>query len=324
MKNITAKKSIHILGPGAMGLLWAAKCCENNWDVTLLHKNTSNIKLDEKLIFQSNRQRSEYALNQDHANTLNQPIQILLVTLKAHQLCTAIKPLLPNINRNTLIILSQNGIGAESELFNRFPVLHKNLILQLVTTHGALKISQYSVQQTGTGTCWIGYSPKFHPQNQNQPKNSALQKLLKLKMIDGWRNDLEILIWQKLIVNASINPLSAILRCKNGELLSSSLFPLLTEIVFECCSIAQRSNIPNANNSFNPDAMLNQIKKVCTDTASNNNSMLEDVIHHRKTEIKYINQYLLDIANRFGVAAPWNLCLTSILNSINHVKIGKT
>jgi 2-dehydropantoate 2-reductase len=317
----SAKQSIHILGPGAMGLLWASHLAKNDWDVTLLHQQQPATKT-ATIVLQTSSGLSRYSVKQQAATAAITKLKVLLVTVKANQLKKAIKPLLPKINQNTLLILSQNGVGSETELYQSFPKLRSNQVLQIVTSHAALRHSQTHVQQTGFGFCWIGYSPKFQTHKSQQlpkPQSHILHALLNLEMINGWSNNLEGLIWQKLIINASINPLAAILYCSNGELLSKSLLPLLKEIVSESCSIARQAGF----NDFKTAVMFEKVKQVCRDTATNKNSMLVDIINHRPTEIAYINQVLLDTANKLSLDAPWNLCLTSILNTINHVKMRK-
>jgi len=328
MNKNNSSQTIHILGPGAMGLLWACKLCEDNWGVTLVSKkgsknNKVTICYSEKnsSIVNSQPKTVKYQVNHIGVTDPIPKLSILLITVKAHQLSAAIKSLIKKKKKSTIIILTQNGLGAETEIYNRFPELNNTLILQTITTHSALRTNSFSVEQTGHGYCWIGNSPKFNPHNPEQPKSAKLYALLGLNLINGWHQNIDLLIWQKLIANASINPLSAILNCRNGELLKKDVIPLLTQIVEECCYIAKHSGLKFNQQRFNKQVMLKKVKQVCLDTANNRSSMLEDVIHHRQTEINYINQNFLNIANKVGIDAPWNLCLTSILNSINRVKI---
>jgi len=312
----SSTQTVHILGPGAMGLLWASHLANDGWDVTLL-LNRQSPKNIVSIHYQSTQGKSEHTVKQQSSATGVVNLETLIITVKAYQLCAAIKPLIPKINKNTLIILTQNGIGSEAELYQKFPEIRNNRVLQAVTSHGALKYQQNHVQQTGFGFCWIGNCPKFHHQQLKAPKSNSLEALLKLKMINGWRDDIEELTWQKLIINASINPLATILGCSNGELLSRSLLPLIKEIVIESSFIARQTGFI----TFDSALILEKVKQVCRDTTTNKNSMLVDVINHRPTEIGYINQFLLNKANNLGIDAPWNLCLTSILNTINHVKM---
>ncbi len=315
------KPPIFVLGAGAMGLLWASQLCKQGWRVCLIHKNLPAQLKSSPISLISADNKINYKVSHFLASQIDTKIPMLLVTVKAHQLAKAIKPLLPRITPRTLIVLTQNGMGADKELLTHFPQLRQNLVLQTVTTHGALKLGILEVKQTGVGYCWLGNNPYFHPNNIKPPNSSELDLFLQLDLINGWNQNLQQLMWQKLIINASINPLGAILNCRNGELLKKKYLPMLGEIVNECCEIASSAGLKNSQQIFQPESMLEKVIQVCRNTSENRSSMLEDMIHHRQTEVRYINQYLLNLANHKEIDAPWNLCLISILNTINRVKI---
>src|SRR5690606_13041616 len=83
----------------------------------------------------------------------------------------------------------------------------------------------------------------------------------------------------KLAINAVINPLTAQLRCHNGELLQNSLYrqqldALSTEIagLYACLGWPEAAGL------------VERVQQVAAATAANQSSTLQDVLHNRPTE----------------------------------------
>jgi 2-dehydropantoate 2-reductase len=120
-------------------------------------------------------------------------------------------------------------------------------------------------------------------------------------------------LWKKLAVNAVINPLTAILRVPNGELLHRPpLDPLIAEIVEEVWRVAARHKIPLPT----PPELAEEVRRVCRGTASNRSSMLRDVEEGRPTEIDSINGAVVRLGRERGALVPANLALTSLVRTM--------
>ena len=137
----------------------------------------------------------------------------------------------------------------------------------------------------------------------------------------GWSNsgfivdrtsDIETLIWGKLAVNAAINPLTAILRVPNGDLLKQSSTRNLMAITaseVEALAFARSIQLP-----FDDVAIA--VEEVAHRTASNKSSMLQDVIRGAPTEIEAINGAIVRMAEQADVSTPVNRTLWLIVKSI--------
>jgi 2-dehydropantoate 2-reductase len=115
--------------------------------------------------------------------------------------------------------------------------------------------------------------------------------------------------WQKLAVNAVINPLTALFDINNGKLLTlaepnAMVAPLCAEIA----SVAGAESI-----ALNADSIEAEVHRVCRLTSANISSMLQDVRQRRDTELAYINGYLQRCAARHGIDTPLNRQLISKL-----------
>ncbi|MFD1904841.1 ketopantoate reductase C-terminal domain-containing protein [Paenibacillus rhizoplanae] len=101
---------------------------------------------------------------------------------------------------------------------------------------------------------------------------------------------MDTIIYRKLLINAVINPLTAIWRVQNGELLASPervhiMKELYTEAIgiFEACGITLEQGAWEA------------ILEVCRATSGNTSSMLADVLAARETEIRWINGSIVNM-----------------------------
>lgn len=109
-------------------------------------------------------------------------------------------------------------------------------------------------------------------------------------------------LWGKAVANAAINPLTALWRVPNGELLASpERRGLLAALAREAAAVAQARGI-----ILPFDDPIAYVEGVCRATAANRSSMLQDVSAGRPTEIDSINGVLIAEGARLGVPIPVN------------------
>jgi 2-dehydropantoate 2-reductase len=119
-------------------------------------------------------------------------------------------------------------------------------------------------------------------------------------------------IWSKGIVNACINPATAVLRVPNGTLLDSeAVTELMGGVCEECQAIAEAHGVLLPY----PD-MFSVVKAVARDTARNRSSMLRDVELGRRTEIREINGAFVGLAEEKGVRVPLNKALVAMVEAL--------
>lgn len=114
--------------------------------------------------------------------------------------------------------------------------------------------------------------------------------------------DAESLLWGKLVINAAINPLTALLRVPNGELLRRpAARDLMQALAQEAAAVALAQGVclPFA------DAAA-AAEEVARKTAANHSSMLQDVRRGAPTEIDAICGAIARAGERLGVPTPYN------------------
>jgi 2-dehydropantoate 2-reductase len=119
-------------------------------------------------------------------------------------------------------------------------------------------------------------------------------------------------VWSKVIINAAINAPGTLLRVRNGDLPSTQEGrKLISEVVQECKKIIDAKAIQLIFDD--PEA---RVLAVCEGTAPNLNSMLQDVIAGRRTEIDFINGALAVEGEKLGVETPVNRTLTLLIKML--------
>ncbi|MDN3014859.1 2-dehydropantoate 2-reductase [Paenibacillus sp. BSR1-1] len=209
-----------------------------------------------------------------------------IITVKQYQL----PELILNVNQlpetpKSLLFL-QNGMG-HLKLLDQ--IRAQNIFVGSIE-HGALRDNSYTVTQNGEGVTNVAV----------YKGNSELLRLLIKTAPEDFplvmkENYYEMLL-NKLMVNAVVNPLTAILRVKNGELIQNHFFnKALTNLFKEISFIL---------NIEKPQPYFEQIINICKNTANNRSSMLKDIEAGRPTEIDAILGYLLEEAKKQNKKAP--------------------
>ena len=123
----------------------------------------------------------------------------------------------------------------------------------------------------------------------------------------SWDEAIETRVARKFAVNCVINPLSAVHRLRNGELLArDTVYRDLVELCDETEPVLRRLGLWSDAGS-----LLEAAKAVCAQTAQNRSSMLQDVLAGRETEIEFLTGELL---RRAGVESlPLNNRLYAVI-----------
>ncbi len=125
-------------------------------------------------------------------------------------------------------------------------------------------------------------------------------------------DNVDDLIWGKLIINTGINALTAITGLMNGQLPRfEGTLDIMKDAVEEAVAVSKAKgiNLPYVD-------PLTKVLEVCSQTSCNIASMLQDVLNKKTTEIDYINGAICREGEITGVPTPVNLTLTRLIKTI--------
>lgn len=277
---------IGVIGGGSVGLLFAYYFSFRH-EVTVITKRREQAEAIRQNGIRLIADGKEGAAKTEATVKPDAAYDLLFVAVKAHQL-ESVLPQLENAAPRNIMFL-QNGMGHIPEL-EKWDAGHR--VFVGAVEHGVVKENDYTVRHTGKGAVkWSAFSG-----------NSASEALIKeLASVHEafpfmWQEDWYDMLAGKLIVNACINPMTALLRVKNGKLVEEQAYFSYMKLVFE-----EASRILAVED---PEASWENVLSVCRNTKRNTSSMLADVAAGRKTEADAIMGYLLKRAKEAGESAP--------------------
>ena len=223
-----------------------------------------------------------------------------LVLVKAWQTERTAAQLRACLNPDGLALTLQNGAGNYEQLA---AALGPERAALGVTTTGATLMAPGLVRPGGRGVISV----------QQHPRISPVVELLRAAGFEVEETpNPEGLVWSKLVVNAAINPLTAMLRVPNGDLLSRpDARDLMGRLAREAAAVAAALGV--ALTFSDPAAAAEDVARK---TAGNHSSMLQDVLRGAPTEIDAICGVVVREGQRLGVPTPVNEVMWRLVRAV--------
>jgi 2-dehydropantoate 2-reductase len=240
----------------------------------------------------------------------------LFLTTKAYDTERAMVEFKSLIESSDWFIILQNGIGNEA-LVKKY--CDEDKILRIITSHGALLENYGHVRHTGMGFTKIGFA-YLKPDDYNvKGYGRAEESILFLKnLLSSGGLQTEIVddiikcSWEKVFVNIGINAIGALTGLKNGQLLEKkSLKKMMGRAVKEAVEVAYLKHIGLTNRDY-----VELMYSVAEKTSNNKNSMLQDVLKGKATEIDFINGRIVEFGKELGIEVGINELLTALVKGL--------
>lgn len=288
--SLAIRPRIAIVGKGAIGGLLAFKCETLGLRYQLLLREGKAITLE---VSELKGQTHGFA---PAVSNILQPDQfdLLILPVKAYQVVPVLTLMKPFIQPHHVLVLLHNGMGTIGPVRSMFP---NNALVAATTSYGAYKYSDLAIMETGLGQTHLGWLKEPEP-----ALRYTLESLLSSILPPStWHTDITSALWQKLAINAVINPLTAIYNIKNGQLVNSQYQSIILNLCEEISAVLQAIGYPTEVKQLVKNSM-----QVIAATAENYSSMQQDLHNHRPTEIEFINGYVLDRAGSVAISTPAN------------------
>ncbi|WP_162341789.1 ketopantoate reductase family protein [Paenibacillus paridis] len=322
---------IDVVGAGAIGLLYGGRLAEAGAEVTVWTRTMaqaemiagSGIRLrdlgerNERIVpLKSGWIGQASALeNAETASEQGGAYRWIWLTVKQtdinDELLAALK-IMTSGSERTAVVCLQNGIGHLERIKEELPAIP---LFAAVTTEGAKRLDMRSVDHTGRGQLWLG-EWKGEPLFPEAWHDLSQQLLISMLQTAGFSstlsNELNNRIFNKLLINAVINPLTAIFDVENGDLPNH---PTRETLMRSLYAETERVLVTAGMNA--PEDGWRLILDVCRQTSRNISSMLSDVRAGRITEIDAINGGVVRLAKRHGLQAPLNQAIAELVQALH-------
>jgi 2-dehydropantoate 2-reductase len=313
---------IAVMGAGSIGLLLAAKLAAVTQRIEIITRTEAQaeeirkngIWIQGESAIPGNKFRVFSYENRAKNPRVETAPQYLLLTVKQSTIDDELALfIMQQISPHTTVVCYQNGIGHEDILLNH---LDKGRLLLAVTTEGARKLGPAEVAHTGRGVTDLGFTYRIVAEKYPAAQKKMAEMLEKAGFAISLSKNMKTKVWSKLIINSIINPLTAILQVRNGELLrSSASLALMSALYKEGIAVAHAAEVEL------PGDLWETVLKVCEGTADNQSSMLQDIVHHRITELESINGSLLRIARKIKLELPVSQTIYHMIRALENKQV---
>ncbi|KAH8166997.1 hypothetical protein CIB48_g1223 [Xylaria polymorpha] len=285
-------------------------------------------------------------------------ISNLIVATKASDALPQIDRVRRYLGSNSTVAFAQNGMcklwppAGDTYVRARFPDGTSPNWIACVTTHGVTSQGPFKSIHASPANALVGPVMQSRVMDEEQT-GYLMRQIASAPDLDARqvsRKELWVAQLEKLVVNATINPLTAVLRCKNGELfvarddaLPLAIDKLLSEasrtleaLIRDPASdeiIASESPSQEATSSnpviasslgasreqllerFSFPRLRRMVLDVGAKVSANTSSMLQDVRAGKPTEIDDFNGWLIDTAKllKGGLQLPTHENLVTLV-----------
>ena len=295
--------TITLVGCGALGGFFAARLLAAGKDLQILQH--SGIRFDQ-LLHQGLRFRDSSGTTHTFHPGLSSspdelaPASVVIVTVKAYA-TSSIASLVPRLlQKDGWVVTLQNGLGNAEILAKEYRV---DRIVLGPCTYGAWLDKEGMVHAGGEGELVLG------PLRKGENLLFLHRLFEEVGFHTVLREDPRLSLWEKLLLNASINPVSALTGCSNSYLSNSEdLQYLMRALLKEALEVARSEGV-----DLDFEGAWKRCLEVCEKTRSNKSSMLQDLEAGRPTEIDAIGGEVVLRGHRAGIAVPFTESLWRLL-----------
>ncbi|MBV8370135.1 MAG: 2-dehydropantoate 2-reductase [Candidatus Eremiobacteraeota bacterium] len=292
---------IGIVGAGALGTLFGQRLAASN-DVILLERKRDVVET-------VNREGLKIDGEARAARATSEPrelfgVQVLFVFVRATDTLRALRPFANELSPATAIVSLQNGLGNEEAIKTSLGSMISLVIG--ATTESALTVGSADAKRIGDGTTVLG-SAGASPATVNR----VVALLVDAGLHASAAYDIRPHLWGKLIANAAINPVAALLDRHNGVVLTDAhAGDVARSLAQEAATVANAMRIPLPFTD-----PWSYVRTIVEQTAELDNSMLYDLRAGVPTEVDFINGAVVAAGRRAAVPTPYNETLTALVKA---------
>ncbi|EMA40987.1 ketopantoate reductase family protein [Halococcus hamelinensis] len=283
-----------VFGAGSLGSLVGGLCAREH-DVTLVGRDPHISAVRESGLRVTGA--VEFTVEPDARTTVPDRADLALVTVKSFDTPTAARALTDCAP--AVVCSLQNGLGNEERLARSH-----DTVLAGTCTYGARLDGPGRVACTGIGEVVVG-DPDGGPSAAAERVGGALRAAnidVQVSPRMARRR------WEKLAVNAGINPVTALAGVANGALADGPLHGVATAAARETARVARENDI-----DLDERDAVATLESVVETTAENHSSMLQDVRADNRTEVDAINGA---VVARTDEPAPVNRTLARLVRGL--------
>jgi len=297
---------IVIVGAGAIGRLFGGMLGSGGHEVVFVEKDPDVVKsINENGIqfMKLGETKSDVYLNVEARATAEgssvDSCDLSILAVKSYTTAAATRSIMHLVNQQAPILTIQTGLG---NIETMAEIVDKTMTLGGLTFHGATSLHGSKVRHAGLGRTLIGELHGDRTERVERVRDAFETSGIKTEVSANVIGH----IWAKGLVYSAINPLTAILRLKNGQLTEKmESIALAKRLIDEGKLVAQAHAV-----QLPQEDLYDRLLEVCRNTAENLSPMLQDILNSRRTEIEALNGAIYSMGKQKGVPAPIHQTMT--------------
>jgi 2-dehydropantoate 2-reductase len=298
---------IAVIGVGAMGSIYAGLLANKGHEVWAI-----DTWLDHINVIKEEGLRIEGASSDCTVGTINASTDLAdagacdlyIIATKASDVGTAAQTIAPLMNKNSLVLTIQNGLGAGARIANSMPV--ENVLLGVADGFGASMKGPGHAHHNAMNLIRLG--------EMAGGLTPRLEHIAAIWQDAGFNArafaDINQLIWEKFLCNVTFSAACTVFNCTVGELMNNpDHWKIALGAMQEAYCIGMAKNI--AFSFDDPQAYVTAFGSKMPDARP---SMLLDHLAHRPSELSAINGQVPVMGQEMGIATSYNEVLSAIVS----------
>lgn len=288
---------IAFVGPGAIGCLFAAHCAEAGLEAVLVDRHPERARRIARAgVLLSAGGRTRRVRVPAVADPAAVGVcEFVCFCVKAYDTAEAARAAAPLVGPATVAVSLQNGLGNREAIAAALP---GTPVLCAVTAQGATLTRPGEVRHAGWGPTSVAAADAGPAAERRAARFADLLRAAGLEA--AVEPEVEPMLWSKLILNAAVNPVTALAGVPNGTLLErEELRAPALAAAREGQAVARARPVRLLYEDAAAEAL-----RLCALTRENESSMLQDLRQGRRTEIEAITGVIVNEGRRLGLDVP--------------------
>lgn len=305
---------IAIIGAGPSGGLLGAHLAEKNPELVLVDVwqshidaiKTNGLKIVGFNAFTANFKRDNLLTNLKDLKKFNP--NVVFIAVKTTFLNQVLQDLKDVAGPDTFFVSYQNGIGTEADIAK---VYGKERAIRAVINYAGNLVSPGIIDMTF-------FNPPNYVGTLSSEADETAKAIATLFSESGLTTkfdpDIQVKIWEKGILNATLSGICAITQMTMKEAMSfQETYHMVCNVLKEAIYVAGLDNVKLSSDFY--DRAIEYLKK----GGHHKPSMLIDIENHRQTEVQYLNGKIVEIAHENNIKVPFNEALVSFISGLDFV-----
>ena len=288
--------NVAVMGAGAVGCYYGAMLARAGHSVTLVGRQQHvDAVTDRGLFLETSRLQEYIPMRATTEPSGVADADLVLFSVKSADTEMAGREIAPHLKEGVVILSLQNGVDNAERLQ---AVIERTVVPAAVYVATEMAGPGY-VKHHGRGELVIGLSSQ----------SAAVAASFTAAGIPTTVSENVIAaLWSKLILNCAYNALSAVSQLPYGRLLEvDGVKAVMKDVVEECLSVARRTGVAVPANVLEP------VLALASTMPDQYSSTAQDLARGKKSEIDFLNGFVVRRGKEFGIPTPANQALYTMV-----------